>query len=48
MNGALSRTTMDQQLQSYLGILSHANEHTLSLALKNSYWTREVTSRRRQ
>jgi hypothetical protein len=31
---------MDQQLQSYLGLLSHANEHTLSTILKNAYWLR--------
>ncbi len=30
---------MNQKLQSYLGILSHANEHTLSEALKNAYAT---------
>lgn len=31
---------MDQKLQSYLGILSHANQHTLSQSLKNAYWVR--------
>jgi hypothetical protein len=35
--------TLDQRLQSYLGILSHANQHLLSLALKNSYWVRNKT-----
>jgi len=31
---------LDQQLQSYLGILSHANEYTVSTVLKNAYWVR--------
>lgn len=31
---------MDQMLQSYLGILSHANQHILSQAIKNAYWVR--------
>lgn len=42
LDGVLDSTTMDQQLQSYLGILSHANEHTLSTALKNAYWVRKT------
>jgi len=40
--GKISLKTMDQKLQSYLGILSHANQHELSVALKNSYWMREA------
>lgn len=32
--------TFDQKLQSYLGILSQANQHALSQALKNAYWMR--------
>lgn len=39
--GKISPAAMDQKLQSYLGILSHANQHDLSIALKNSYWVRE-------
>ena len=31
---------MDQRLQSYLGILSHANQHTIFQAIKNAYWVR--------
>ena len=31
---------MDQKLHSYLGLLSHANQHTLSQALQNAYGTR--------
>ena len=31
---------MDQRLQSYLRILSHANQHSLSQSLKNAYWVR--------
>ena len=33
--------SMDQKLQSYLGILSHAQEHAFSLSLKNGYWIRD-------
>lgn len=32
--------SLDQKLQSYLGILSHADQFSLSQALKNAYWTR--------
>ena len=35
--GALDTAHMNQCLQSYLGILSHANQRTLSLALQNAY-----------
>ena len=38
--GKINPTSMDQKLQSYLGILSHANQHDLSIALKNNYWIR--------
>ena len=31
---------LDQKLQSYLGMLSHANRYTLSVGLKNAYWVR--------
>ena len=31
---------LDQRLQSYLGILSHANQYVLAQALKNAYWVR--------
>jgi hypothetical protein len=41
LNGTKEAANMDQQLQSYLGILSHANQHTLSQALKNAYWVRQ-------
>ncbi len=34
-------THMDQCLQSYLGILAHANTHKLAQSLKNAYWIRE-------
>ena len=40
--GKISATSMDQTLQSYLGILSHANQHTLSQAIKNAYWIRDL------
>ena len=38
--GAMDAVSMDQMLQSYLGILSHADQHTLSQAIKNAYWVR--------
>lgn len=38
--GAVDAAPFDQMLQSYLGILSHANQHTLSQAIKNAYWVR--------
>lgn len=40
LNGVIEDTQMDQRLQSYLGILSHANQHTLALSIKNAYWVR--------
>lgn len=41
LKGSIDTKMMDQQLQSYLGILSHANQYKLSLALRNTYWVRE-------
>ncbi len=41
LNGLIDGTQMDQKLQSYLGILSHANQHDLAQALKNAYWVRK-------
>lgn len=38
--GKIDAAPMDQRLQSYLGMLSHANQHTLSQAIKNAYWVR--------
>jgi hypothetical protein len=40
LQGDISSTAMDQRLQSYLGILSHANQYALSEAPKNAYWVR--------
>lgn len=37
-NDSISKETMDQSLQSYLGVLSHADAYTLSEELKNQYW----------
>lgn len=37
----ISADSMDQRLQSYLGILSHANQNDLSQTLQNAYSTRE-------
>lgn len=37
-NGVVGQKTIDQALQSYLGVLSHADTYKLSLALKNQYW----------
>lgn len=41
LQGEISLVSMDRKLQSYLGILSHANQHMLAEALKNAYWVRE-------
>lgn len=40
LKGNISTQTMDQKLQSYLGLISHVNQHDLSQTLKNKYWTR--------
>ena len=34
----ISEKSLSQSLQSYLGVLSHANTHRLSKNLKNQYW----------
>ncbi|WKZ27011.1 MAG: reverse transcriptase/maturase family protein [Candidatus Paceibacterota bacterium] len=36
--GAISEDALSQSLQSYLGVLSHANTHQLSENLKNQFW----------
>ena len=41
LKGKFDETAPDQKLQSYLGILSHADQYELSQVLKNSYWVRE-------
>jgi RNA-directed DNA polymerase len=41
--GKIDAAPMDQRLQSYLGILSHANEYTLAMGIKNAYWVRTET-----
>ncbi len=43
--GKITPSSMDQRLQSYLGILSHANHYELSTALKNAYWIRGETGK---
>jgi retron-type reverse transcriptase len=40
LQGDITAVAMDQRLQSYLGILSHANQHTISQAIKNAFWVR--------
>lgn len=40
LEGNIESVVVDQQLQSYLGILSHANQHTLTQAIKNAYCIR--------
>ena len=40
VEGEITFDSMDQRLQSYLGILSHANTYNFSTALKNAYWLR--------
>jgi retron-type reverse transcriptase len=36
--GAISSETLEQSLQSYLGVLSHADSYKLSQELKNQFW----------
>lgn len=36
--GSINRQTLEQSLQSYLGVLSHANTYKLSNELKNQFW----------
>jgi RNA-directed DNA polymerase len=43
--GKITAQSLDQRLQSYLGLLSHANQYELSTALKNAYWVRSETGR---
>lgn len=38
--GKIDVASLDQRIQSYLGILSHANQYTLSQAIKNAYGLR--------
>ena len=40
LSGKSDAKQVDQRLQSYLGILSHANQHALTQAVKNAYWVR--------
>lgn len=44
-SGKSSAAQTDQKIQSYLGILSHANQYNLTQGLKNAYWVREKNSR---
>ena len=37
-NKIISRQTLIQSLQSYLGVLSHANTYELEQELKNHFW----------
>jgi len=36
--GRITKSTLEQSLQSYLGVLSHANSYKLSEELKNEFW----------
>jgi len=36
--GVISKQTLEQSLQSYLGVLSHANTYKLGQELKNQFW----------
>lgn len=42
LNGKIDAASFDQKLQSYLGILSHADQFQLSQSLKNAYWNRQI------
>lgn len=37
-DNTISRQTLDQSLQSYLGVLSHANAYNFANELKNQFW----------
>jgi len=37
-NNIISQHTLEQSLQSYLGVLSYANEYKFSQYLKNQFW----------
>jgi len=37
-NGMISKQTLEQSLQSYLGVLSHANTYNFGQELKNQFW----------
>lgn len=37
-NGITTKQTLEQSLQSYLGVLSHANTHKFGDELKNQFW----------
>ncbi len=37
-SGIISKQTLEQSLQSYLGVLSHANTYKLEQELKNQFW----------
>jgi len=37
-NGTITKQTLEQSLQSYLGVLSHADTYKLECELKNQFW----------
>jgi hypothetical protein len=37
-NGVITKQTLEQSLNSYLGVLSHANTHRFGDELKNQFW----------
>ncbi len=40
LSGKIDARQVDRRLQSYLGILSHANQYVMTQAIKNAYWVR--------
>ena len=44
LQGKMDDVSLDHRLQPYLGILSHANQHLLSQAIKNAYWIRTLNT----
>jgi len=44
MVGDIDEVSFDQRLQSYLGMLRHANQRFLGKSLKNTYWCRDKTA----
>ena len=37
-SGVIKKESLEQSLNSYLGVLSHADTHQLSKELKNQFW----------
>lgn len=45
--GKIESEILDQKVQSYLGVLSHANQHELFQAFANAFWIRHDTLKKK-